>query len=80
MKHDHIYRVAFKEPPIDGDDRTDFFYTSMSAIYDDFTPDQIGCRVSRLWNLGVGRGNVYEGRRCRITQESVASKKQNKSV
>lgn len=80
MKQAHIYRVAFNEPPIEGDDRKDFFYTSLSAIFDDFTPEQIGCRVSRLWNLGVGRGTPYEGRRCRITQEAVSSKKQNKPV
>ena len=56
MRKDHIYRVAFKEPPIEGNDRTDFFYTSLSAIYEEFTPEQIGVRVSRLWNIGVSRG------------------------
>lgn len=80
MKQDHIYRVAFKEPPIEGNDRTDFFYTSLSAIYEEFTPEQIGVRVSRLWNIGVSRGVPYEGGLCRITREALTSKSQNKLV
>ena len=77
MDKEHIYRVAFNEPPIKDDDRTDFFYTSMSAIYDEFTPEQIGCKVSRLWNIGVTKGATYNGAKCRISKESLKRKSRN---
>lgn len=75
-----VYRVSFNEPPIQGDDETDFFFTSLSAIYERFSPEQIGCKVSRLWNIGLSGGMPYEGRRCRITKEPLHSKSQNKPV
>lgn len=71
-----IFRVAFKEPPLTDDDSTEFFFSSLSAIYDTFTPEQIGCKVTRLWNLGVSRGKPYFGERCEITQTTVRSKTQ----
>ena len=46
-----IYRVAFNEPPLENDDSWEFYFTSLSAIYEKFTPEQVGCKVSRLWNL-----------------------------
>lgn len=80
MKKEHIYRVAFNEPPIEDDERKDYFFTSLSAIYEVFTPEQIGCKVSRLWNIGVSKGNAYEGAKCKISQEPLTSKSQNKPV
>lgn len=80
MKKEHIYRVEFDEPPFEDDDRTGFNYTSLSAIYEDFTPEQIGCKVSRLWNIGVSKGIPYEGRGVKITREPLTSKSQNKPI
>ena len=48
-----IYRVAFNEPPLENDDSWEFYFTSLSAIYEKFTPEQVGCKVSRLWNLKI---------------------------
>lgn len=78
MTKSSIYKVAFLEPPISGDDRTEFFFTSLSAIFDTFTAEQIGCRVSRLWNVGVSHGKPYIGRICQITKEEISSKTQIK--
>lgn len=75
MSDEFIYRVDFNEPPIDGDPRTDFFFHSLAAIYEVFTAEQIGCKVTRLWNIGLSHGNSYEGRRCRITKEPISRKK-----
>ena len=75
-----IYRVQFKEPPIQEDDRTDFFFSSLAAIYDQFTPGQVGCKVARLWNIGVSDGKPYNGRKCTITKEEVKRKTQIKPV
>lgn len=75
-----VYRVAFNEPPLTDDSRTEFFFTSLSAIYDTFTPEQIGCKVSRLYNIGVSDGTPYQGRLCQITRESVSRKAREKPV
>lgn len=80
MKKELIYRVAFVEPPIKDIDSTEFFFTSLSAIYEVFTPDQIGCKVTRLWNIGVSSGTPYEGSKCKITREPLRSKSQNKPI
>ncbi|WP_373260947.1 hypothetical protein [Phocaeicola vulgatus] len=71
-----IYRVRFKEPPLNNDERTEFFFTSLAAIYDVFTAEQIGCKVNRLYNVGVPDGNPYNGKRCQISQEDIHSKAQ----
>ena len=71
-----IYRVAFNELPIQGDDRREFFFSSLSAIYETFTDEQVGCKVTRLWNLGVSQGNPYDGKLCQITREPLTSKTQ----
>lgn len=70
-----IYRVEFSEPPLSGDERREFFFHSLSAIYDTFSPEQVGCRVSRLWNLGIAQGREYRGRLCSITREPIMRKK-----
>jgi len=53
-----IYRVQFKEPPIQDDDRTDFFFSSLAAIYEQFTPGQVGCKVP-----GFGTSEYLTGSR-----------------
>lgn len=75
-----VYRVQFAEPPLADSMKTEFFFSSLSAIYERFTAEQVGCKVSRLWNIGVSDGKPYEGRRCRITKEPVHAKTQNKPV
>lgn len=80
MSEEHIFRVSFNEPPIEGDPRTDFFFHSLSAIYEVFTAEQVGCKVSRLWNIGVSDGKPYEGRRCRITKEPILRKRRFKPI
>lgn len=74
-RQEFIYRVSFKEPPLSGDERQEFFFHSLSAIYEVFCHEQIGCRVSRLWNIGVAQGNEYVGRLCQITKEPIMRKK-----
>lgn len=71
-----IYRVRFKEPPLSGDERTEFFFTSLAAIYEVFKAEQIGCRVNRLYNIGLPDGKPYRGRRCEISREDIHSKAQ----
>ena len=77
MTKSSIYKVAFKAPPLSDDDKTEFFFTSLSAIFDTFTPKQVGCKVSRLWNIRVSQGQPYVGRLCQITKEEMTAKTQN---
>ena len=80
MSEEFIYRVAFREPPLLGvDERTEFFFHSLAAIYEVFTARQIGCKVSRLWNIGVSNGTTYEGRLCTISREPISRKKRIKA-
>ncbi|MFA5849949.1 MAG: hypothetical protein WC833_08700 [Bacteroidales bacterium] len=62
-----IYRVSFGE----GQDK---YFGSLSAIYDVFTPEQIGCKVENLWNIGVSSGTPYNGNKCTITLEKLIRK------
>ena len=36
-----IYRVAFNEPPLENDYIWEFYFTSLSAIYEKFTPEPV---------------------------------------
>lgn len=74
-KQDFIYRVEFIDCPLIGDNRKDFFFHSLAAIYEVFTPEQVGCKVTRLWNLGVAYGNSYHGRLCSVTREPIMRKR-----
>ena len=72
----YIYRVSFKEPV---NDKWDYFFGSLSAIYDTFSAEQVGCKVSRLWNLKITPETPYIGRRCTISKEPVKRKPQRRS-
>lgn len=82
-EQEYIYRVSFKDPtkPVnpkddwDKEERTDYFFSSLSAIYGTFSVEQVGCKVSRLWNLKITPNKPYRGRKCVITKEPVASKR-----
>lgn len=72
-----IYKVEFAYPPLEDDDRTEFFFTSLSAIYEVFSVEQIGCGVRRLWNLKVPSGETYYGKKCSIYKEEFTRKTRN---
>lgn len=75
-----IYKVAFKEPPMEGQADTEFFFGSLSAIFETFTVEQIGCGVARLWAVGVGRGVVYANRRCTVYATVLHTKPKNAAL
>lgn len=76
MNRLNIYRVKFKSPPEEGNEQTEFFFTSLAAIYDRFTPEQVGAAVDRLWHIKITENNPYRGRKCQITKERVGRKAQ----
>lgn len=68
-----IYRVSFFEAP-NGDEKTDFYFSSLAAIYDVFTPEQIGCKVNHLWNTKVAADRPFKNRLVCISVEPVYRK------
>lgn len=75
----HVYRVSFRTPPREGG-AVDYYFSSLAAIYEHFTREDIGCKVDRLWAVGVSDGNRYEGRKCTVTREPVFRKSQSKAI
>lgn len=77
MAAEFIYRVAFFERPAGSyTEQKDFYFGSLAAIYDVFTPEQVGCKVENLWNVGVSDGEPYANKLCRITREALIRKQQ----
>ena len=70
----YIYKVAFDYPPLKDEERTEFFFTSLAAIYEIFTKEQVGCGVGHLYNLAISDGNIYCGKKATITRELLTSK------
>lgn len=75
MPQKHLYKVQFSKP-IAG--KCDYYFSTLTAIYEVFSHEQIGCCVRHLWNIKVSAGVAYVGRNCRITKELVTSKKNKK--
>ena len=74
-----IYKLVFHTPP-EGYQTAEFFFHSLAAIYDLFTPSQVGCKVSQLYKVGVRQGTPYEGRKCRVSRESIRRKKSRRKA
>lgn len=76
-KRENIIRVQFREPPLaDQPAKTDFYFGSLAAIYEVFTPEQVGCKVERLWNAGITDGKPYANKLCIVTRETMTRKAQ----
>ena len=72
-----VYSVLFYAAPFRDLPRQKFFlFTSLAAIYEVFSPEQIGCGLRNLYNLRVPDGTAYAGGRCIIKREKVFSKRQ----
>lgn len=76
-KRENIIRVQFREPPLaDQPAKTDFYFGSLAAIYEVFTPEQVGCKVECLWNAGITAGKPYANKLCIVTRETMTRKAQ----
>jgi len=71
----NIYKVKFKEPT---NGEIEHYFGSLKAIYDTFTADQIGCKVSNLWNVGVSKGTPYISPKCEISLHNLTRKQTNR--
>lgn len=82
MKGDHVslsyaYSVLFFGAPLPEHPRQKFFlFSSLAAIFEVFTPEQIGCGLRHLYNIKVPDGSAFVGKRCIIKREKVLAKRQ----
>jgi len=66
-----IYHVKF------GDDNH-FYFGSIAAIFDKFTPKQLGVSKSRLWSYGITPERPYRNKICTIYRGEIHRKKGNR--
>lgn len=69
-----IYEVTIKNTGEKG------YYSSLKAIYEDFTKQDIGCGVQNLYNARVRETGRFENRRCVITTSEMKGCKQRAAV
>ncbi len=70
-----IIQVKF-HLPVDG--KTESYLGSLKAIYERFTPEQIGCTVERLWGSNITLDNPKVTSRCIISKHEIIRKPQGK--
>ena len=72
-----VYHVHFFDEEMQ---KQDFYFGSISAIYEVFTIKQIGIQASSLYNFKLDENTnpVYQNNKCRIRKDIVISKSQSK--
>lgn len=69
-----IIKVNFAVPP--GNGGNEFYFGSLAAIYDTFTPEQIGCKLEALWGAGITVEKPKLTRTCLISKHRIHRKSQ----
>ena len=67
-----VIKVTFFKP-VQGD----LYFGSLAAIYEMFTPAQIGCNLETLWGAKIEPGRPKATRSCVISKHEVYRKKQD---
>lgn len=63
-----VIHVHFLHPV---DDRTDYFFGNLRAIFDKFSPEDVGTTLTKLWNANAGKGFKVCTRMCTIEKVEV---------
>lgn len=71
MKNESVVHVCL------GDDRH-YYFGSVAAIFDTFTPDDLGVSMTTLWNYKLTPDRPYKNNRCAIYRGIINRKKQTK--
>lgn len=53
-----------------------WYFGSLAAIYELFTPEQIRCKLEALWNANLGYGEYKIAKQCVIYKEKMYRKAQ----
>ena len=74
----YVYHLHFFDKEIE---KQDYYFGSISAIYEVFSIKQVGIQASSLYNykLDENKNPVYENRRCKIRKDIIISKSQSKN-
>lgn len=72
---ERIIKVEFLVP-VNG--RREYYFGSLAAIYETFTPQQIGCKLEALWSAKITEQKPKSTRHCVISKHPVCRKKQKK--
>ena len=67
-----IFHVSFGE-------ESNYYFGSISAIYDMFTPEQMGVSQSRLYSYGITEEKPYRNKKCVIRRGLIHRKKSNRN-
>ena len=76
-----IYHLHFNDLTTNGKlQNKDFYFGSISAIYEVFKKNQIGIQASSLYNFKLDKENnpVYQNDKCRIRKDILHTKAQSK--
>jgi len=77
LNREYIYRVRFADN-VFGFGGKDYFFSSLTAIFRIFSPEQIGCGIGRLWNLRISAGGIYRSAQCTVTRELLYRRRADK--
>jgi len=71
-----VIRVSFIRPVRERGGLTDFFFGSMAAIYEMFTPEEIGCRLGTLYAANISPEAFKVTANCVISKHRLYTKRQ----
>ena len=71
-----IIRVQFLSPVAELGGQTDFYFGSLAAIYEVFTPEQIGCKLETLWAAKIDTLHPKATPKCVVSKQVLYRKKQ----
>lgn len=76
-----IYHLHFLGYPKESSFRTDYYFGSISAIFEHFTIDEIGIQASSLYNFKLDEieNPIYENKKCWIRKSVLLTKAKTNS-
>lgn len=77
-----IYQVTFPDmvKGANGKESQVHLFGSLTAIYEVFTPEQIGCAVKHLYYSEISIDKPFLGRKCTIEEKELYRKKSNRGA
>ena len=71
----NVIKVQFFKP-VDG--KVEYFFSSLAAVCERFSVEQIGCSKQALWSKKITADTPYANSKCVITKHPVVRKPQSK--